>query len=242
MPSANKPESTYIYKMGTSPNTRAAISQKNKVYSYVVGKNQFQQLGALTEFSLNDSRSNEKVRGIGMGDQVAEIVPGVTETTLSAAATLLYALNMFQMMGYKGGVDGLVRSIKHTRWPFDVKQELVFSYLASMDTAAADGLGTSGFKPATPPTQGTFLASEPNIKALFTYFEGCWLSSYATSFSSDAGLVANNVEIDVSDVVDGTSFYGEYIDTGLSPTADGNAPGAGASLRFRPNSNQSIPV
>ena len=28
---------TYIYRMGTAPNTRVAVSQKNKVYGYMVG-------------------------------------------------------------------------------------------------------------------------------------------------------------------------------------------------------------
>lgn len=215
------------------------MSQKNKIFSYVVGKNQFQQLGVVSEFGIDDNRSNDKVRGIGMGDQIAEVVPSVTETTLSVTATLLYAMNLFQMMGYKAGVDGLVRSLKHHRWPFDIKQELVFSYLASSDTASADGLGVSGFKAASPPAPGAgaFLGTEPNIKALFTFFERCWFSSYSTSFSSDAGVVSNNCAIDVSDVIDGTSFYGEYIDSGLTPGANGNAPGKGSSIGFAENGN-----
>lgn len=237
---ANPIESTHIYRMGTAPNTRTAVSQKNKIYSYTVGKNKFQHLGAVTQFDLSESRTIDVTRGVGMGDQIAELVPGVTsEMSLTVNATLLYALNLFQMMGYKGGVDGLVRSLKHHRWPFDIKQELVFSYIASSDTDNAPGFETSGFKPATTPSAGgAFLSIEPNIKALFTFFEGCWFENYSTSFSSEAGVVSNDSSIKVSDVVDGVSLYGEYINTGLTPDAEGNSAGKGSSIRFAGNSAQ----
>lgn len=234
MPTANKPESTYIYRPGTAPNTRVATSQKNKIYTYPAGKNQFQQAGIITEFGIDESRGIDVARGIGMGDQIAELVPSVTETSLSATATLLYAMNLFQLMGYKAGVDGLVRSLKHHRWPFDVKQELVFSYLASLDTASADGLEVSGFKNAITQPQSTngIDVGESNIKALFTFFEGCWMESYGTSFASESGMVTNNCGIKVSDVVDGTTLYGEYMNTGLAPGVDGNSVGKGSSIRF----------
>ena len=215
-------KTNYIYKMGTAPNTRAVVSQKNKVYGYMVNKKGFQQIGAVTEFGTDESRTVEAIRGVGFGDQVAELVPGVTDPiTLTLNKTLLYAVNLFQTVGYKGGVEGIVRSLKHHRWPFDIKQELVFSEIASaFDTDGATVKSASNQENAM--TQ---------IKALFTFFEGCWMTSYAASYTSDAAIVAESSSVMVSDVIDGASMYGEFINTGLSPFADG-AAGGGTSLRF----------
>src|SRR5690606_27466394 len=126
--------SNFIYRHGTAPNTRAAVSQKNKVFSYMHGAGKFQQIGVLSEFGHDESRAVDPVRGVGFGDQIAELVPGVTEPiSITINKTLLYAVNLFQVFGYKGGVEGLVRSLRHHRWPFDIKQELVFSELVSSD-------------------------------------------------------------------------------------------------------------
>ncbi len=219
------PVSNYIYRQGTAPNTRAAVSQKNKIFGYLVGKNAFQHSGAISEFSYDESRTVETVRGIGFGDQVAELVPSVTEPmTLSVNHTLLYTQTLFQLMGYKGGVDGLVRSLKHHRWPFDIKKELVFSELATLDD------GASSRQASTQPGSAANIST--SIKALVTYFEGCWFNSISASSSADSALIAENSSITVTDIVDGLSTYGEYIDSGLSPFANGAAPGAGASIRF----------
>jgi hypothetical protein len=225
MPTASSPRDTsnYIYRMGTAPNTRAAVSQKNKVYGYMIGKKAFQQIGVVSEFGHDESRSIEPVRGVGFGDQVAELVPGVTEPmTLTLNKTLLYAVNLFQTLGYAGGVEGLVRSLKHHRWPFDIKQELVFSEVSSaydLQGATVKDAGTTG--------------TATTSKALFTFFEGCWLNSYSASYTSDAAIVAENSSVTVTDVIDGTSSYGEYISDGtLSPIDGGGSMGAGYSLRF----------
>ena len=124
--------SNYIYRYGTAPNTRAAVSQKNKIYGYMYNAGEFRQIGVVSEFGHDESRAVDPIRGVGFGDQVAELVPGVTEPmTLTLNKTLLYAVNLFQTVGYQGGVEGLVRSLKHHRWPFDIKQELVFSRIAT---------------------------------------------------------------------------------------------------------------
>lgn len=205
---------SYIYNMGTAPNTRAAVSQKNKVYSYAVGGGaEFQQIGVVSEFGHDESRSIEPIRGVGYGDNVAELVPGVTEPmTLNLNKTLLYAVNLFQVVGYKGGVSGLVRSLKHHRWPFDIKQELVFSEIVSdlnlSNKNAENQEGYSG------------LGATGAAQALLTFFEGCWLNSYSASYTSDAAIVTENGTVTVTDVVDGTSLdYGEWIDTGLRNTS-----------------------
>lgn len=221
-------QNQYIYKQGTAPNTRAAVSQKNKIYSYATGARAFQQMGVISEFGFDESRTIDPVRGVGYGDQIAELVPSVTEPmTLTLNKTLLYTANLFQMVGYKGGIDGLVRSLRHHRWPFDIKQELVFSEIAS--SPQFDNQGAS--LPASKlPQGGGFVTTD--IRALFTYFEGCWFNSYSASFTADAAMVSENSSVTVTDVISGTDDYGEFIDTGLAPIAENGAAGKGYSLRF----------
>jgi hypothetical protein len=222
-------QDNYIYRQGTAPNTRAAVSQKNKIYSYATGANAFQQLGVISEFGFDESRTIDSVRGVGYGDIIAELVPNVTESmTLTLNKTLLYTANLFQMVGYKGGIDGLVRSLRHHRWPFDIKQELVFSEIASSPQYDKQGFAL----PASQlPTSGAGFVTT-DIRALFTYFEGCWFNSYSASFTADAAMVSENSSVNVTDVISGTDHYGEFVDTGLAPIADNGAAGKGYSLRF----------
>ena len=219
-------KTNYVYRAGTAPNTRAAVSQKNKIFGYSTGAKAFQQLGAVSEFGFDESRTIDAYRGVGFGDQVAELVPGVTEPmTLTINKTLLYTANLFQLFGYKGGIDGVARSLRHHRWPFDIKQELVFSELASKDPA-----GYAGPKQASAqPGSGDFLTP---VNCLLTFFEGCWMNSYQASFTSDAAIVAENSSVTVTDIIDGLSQYGEFIDTGLAPTGANGTAGKGYSIRF----------
>lgn len=227
--------SNYIYRQGTAPNTRAAVSQKNKIFSYTVGSlTGFQQIGVLSEFGHDESRNIDQVRGIGFGDQIAELVPGITEAmSLTVNKTLLYAVNLFQVFGYRGGVEGLVRSLRHHRWPFDIKQELVFSELVSSDKIGdldnAPGTRSASTQPV-PGTRKEFTTSQ--VKALITIYEGCWMSAYNASYTADAAIVAENSTVLVTDVIDGFSTYGEFIDTGLAPLTSAGAPSAGTSIRF----------
>jgi len=236
MPDGNTNTTTknYIYRMGTTPNTRAVVSQKNKVYGYLAGQTAFKQIGVVSEFGHDESRAIDPVRGVGYGDQIAELVPGVTEPmTLTINKTLLYTLNLFQALGYKGGIDGIVRSLKHHRWPFDVKQEMVFSEVASGDSAVVGALGAK--RANVQPSGGNYVSE---VKALFTFFEGCWLNSYSASYTSDAAIVAENSSVTVTDVLDASADtnYGEYIDTGLSPFDRS----AASSIRF--TGNLAVPV
>lgn len=230
---SNVSTANYLYRQGTAPNTRAAVSQKNKVYSYTTGAQGFQQLGVISEFGFDESRDVQAIRGVGFGDQVAELVPGVTEPmTLTLNKTLLYTVNIFQIVGYKGGIDGLVRSLRHHRWPFDIKQELVISELAiAQDPSGASAQATV--------TTGPTAADNPIVtpRALLTFYEGCWFNSYSASFASDSAIVAENSSVTVSDIIDGVSQYGEYIDSGLAPISANGGPGKGYSLRFANNSN-----
>lgn len=224
---------SYVYRMGTAPNTRVAVSQKNKVFGFMVGKQKFQQIGVISEFGFDESRTIDAVRGVGFGDQVAELVPGVTEPmTLTLNRTLLYTVNIFQVLGYKGGVEGLVRSLKHHRWPFDLKQELVFSEISSRDDVVGVPVAVKNSVSAGQATAGVQGLATSAIKALFTFYEGCWLNSYSASFTSDAAMVAENSSVTVTDIIDGFSNYGEFIDSGLAPIGANGSAGAGYSLRY----------
>lgn len=208
---------SYLYRKGTTPNTRVVVSQKNKIYSVSYDNSTFSQVGVMSSFSVSESRSVEAVRGIGYGDQVAELVPGVTDPiSLSIERQLLYLANAHQRFGYAGGVDGLVRSLKHHQWPFDIKQELVFSRIATNANVP---------KQVSP-------ASDGANEALLTFFEACWLNDYSYDFAADGAMVAESVSAMVSDIIDGTSTYGSLASdsesTGNNPFSDST----GGSFRF----------
>lgn len=208
---------SYIHRRGTTPNTRVAISQKNKIFSVPSEQSAFQQIGVMSSFGVSESRGLEEVRGVGYGDQIAELVPGVTPAMdISVSRTLLYLSNIYQVFGYRGGVDGLVRSLKHHQWPFDIKQEMVFSRIASNESVSP--------KLVSPASDGV-------NDAILTFFEACWMNSYSATYSADAAMIAEDVGIQATDVIDGTSTYGDLAadadSTGNNPFAD-----SGSSFRF----------
>jgi len=221
-----KGNNSYINRQGTSPNTRVAVSQKNKIYSVPSGQAAFQQIGVVSSFGLSESRTIDEVRGLGMGDQIAELVPGNTPSmSISITRTLLYLSNIYQVFGYKGGVDGLVRSLKHHQWPFDIKQEMVFSRIASQEAAQP--------KLVAPASDGV-------NDAILTFFEACWMESYSATFSADSAMIAEDVSVKATDVIDGTSTYGELASdadsTGNNPFSD-----SGSSIRYS-NGGAGVPT
>ena len=197
--------SGHIYQAGMTPNTKAAITSRNKIYSYSYGLDSSKptQIGVVGTFDPSHSRSVEPIRGIGFGDQIAELVPSVSEpVTISISRTLLYLSNLFQCFGYGGGVDGIVRDLKHHKWPFDIKQELVLPALEAGGGALGD-LNN---------------ATSTSVKCILTWYEGCWITSYTVSYPSDSTIVTENVDISVTDVTDG-AHQGKYNDgdnTGLA--------------------------
>jgi len=110
---------SYLYDYGTTPNTRTAVSQKVRILTPAYGDNKaLHQMGVLSQFAPTQSRAVEPVRGVGFGDQIAELVPGVTEPENgNFERALLYLCNLWQATGYAAGVDGPVRSLRHHRWP-----------------------------------------------------------------------------------------------------------------------------
>lgn len=219
------PANNYIYTRGSSPNTRVAISQKNRVISkpYTPTGPIERQVGVLSTFDWSEARTIDPVRGVGFGDKVQELVPSVTEPmTLTINRTLLYTAGIAQEVGYRGGVDGLVRSLRQHKWPFDIKSELVFSELVTHandlvmyadPVQASDGSG--------------------NL-ALITFYRACWLNSISASFPSDSAIVVEDASATVTDVTDGThdygitiNDYGDLLDSGNNPIL---VAGSGSNL------------
>jgi len=248
--------SSYLYNFGTSPNTRTAVSQKVRLLTPHYGSNAaMHQMGVVAQFGPSQSKGVEPVRGVGFGDQIAELVPTVTEPiTGEFERALLYLCNLWQATGYASGVDGPVRSLAHHRWPFDIEQQLVFSSLADIDMGAANtgysgstgnydgGIKAVSYPQVTPdfgggaggPATGTpsgGLAQAPGAarghSAIITIYEACWFTSHGVSFAKDSGMIMETGGITASDVHDFASMYGEFLATGNDPTI-----GQLGSIRF----------
>ena len=247
-PQAGVGGTSYVYDFGTTPNTRTAVSQKVRLLTPHYGDTQaLHQMGVISSFNPSQSRTVEPVRGVGFGDQVAELVPSVTEpTTGSFERALLYLCNLWQASGYASGVDGPVRSLAHHKWPFDIEQQLVFSSLADVDMGVANtghggtaGAFDGGVKAisfpqvtpdGTPKGQGSPDAGSGagrGHSAIITIYEACWFTSWSATFAKDAGMIMETGDVTVSDVHDFASVYGEFLATGNDPTI-----GQLGSIRF----------
>ncbi len=203
----------YVYRQGTSPNTETVISSRFKIFTDMVDVGRFIKLGVTSSFTISETKPLDAVRGLGYGDQVAELVPGVTApTTLAITRTALYLANLMQVLGYKAGTSGAVRSIKHHRWPFDIKTEIVFSQLATEDPQ------TGSATPADIPNEGGLNnLGNPGLLAVATVYEGCWMESYNTAYTVDTAAVQEDCSVQVTDIFDVSgSIYGEFLDSGLN--------------------------
>jgi hypothetical protein len=201
---AARDRDTYIHRRGVTPETASTISSRTRIYSTpadATGGDLF-QIGVIATFDPTESRTIEPVRGIGYGDHVAELVPGVTEPmTLAVTRTAQYLSGIAQVFGYKGGVDGLVRSLRQHKWPFDIVQEVIVSrYIAEINNNTAPQVAE----------QPTSLSGD-ELRAVITYFEGCWISDYSASYAADAALVQENVTVNVTSIVGDISK--EYAET-----------------------------
>jgi len=224
---ATRDYDSYIFRRGVSPNTMSVISSKNRIYA-VNAQGLQKQIGVIATFDPSESRTIEAIRGIGFGDHIAELVPGVTEAmTISVTRSALYTSNIFQVFGYKAGIDGLVRSLRYHRWPFDIRQEVVFSRLAFENT-----LDKAELENVTPPdgddpnTEGGQMGK---LQALVTIYEACWLSDYGVSYASDTALVQETCTINVSDVLSQTAFD-QYTDNQSYDNLATDGPGISQRL------------
>lgn len=208
-------EQNSIYWKGATPQTRVAVSQKNRVFSKPFGaKTKWLQVGVLSTFDWSEARNIDPVRGVGFGDRVQELVPNVTDPAqLTLNRTLLYTSGLMQELGYRGGVDGLVRSLRHHKWPFDIMSELVFSELVTEN---------GQISPFAPGVKEQFSAlNERADMCLTTLFQGCWMNNVSISFPADSAIVMENCSATAMDVLDGVSnipqFYNDSILSGNSP-------------------------
>lgn len=216
---------SYLYRQGATAQTKSVITSRFKIFTHAVGVGKFVKMGVTSSFNISESRNLEVIRGLGYGDQIAEIVPGVTQPmSISITRTALYLANIMQMFGYKAGVSGLVRSLKHHKWPFDIRTEIVFSELAS------EACGVRGAINADVPNEGGLNnLGNPGIYAVVTVYEGCWMESYTANYQAEQAAVAEDVTIQVSDVFDASgSVYGEFIDSGLN-----RGDKTGRSIRYQ---------
>ena len=214
-----------VYRKGLSPQTRSISSSRNRLFAVGSADTAPQVIGVVSSFSPSDARNNEVVRGIGFGDQIAELVPGMSEPiSISITRTALYQMNIFQALGYSGGIDGLVRALKHHRWPFDLRQEVVIS---QADGALA---GTNVGNAASSPENFS-----DTVQAIATLYAGCWLTSYSSTFSADTAIVAEEVQMQATDIFAwnngnlGTSI--PAADTGKNTTGQGRSTIFGSTAR-----------
>ena len=193
---ANRDRGTYTFRHGVTPETMTVISSKCKLYARPSDKDSgglLKQIGVVSNFNPSESRTIEPVRGIGFGDCVAELVPSMTEPmSLSVTRTAQYLSQIYNVFGYKGGIEGIVRSLRHHKWPFDILQELIISRL---DPVTAEMGEVSQF---IGPSLDAF---DEGAAAIVTSYEGCWFQDYSTSFAADTALVQEDVTILCTDIV-----------------------------------------
>lgn len=223
---ANRDYDSYIFKRGVSPNTLSVISSKNRVFAYNA-EGEFKQLGVIATFDPSEARTIEPIRGIGFGDHIAELVPGVTDPmTISVTRSALYLSSIYQVFGYKSGVDGIVRSLRHHRWPFDIRQEVIFSAIAKQHYT--NQTNTVAPTAGLPDIDKEGTGPDENTQALLTIYEACWMSDYSVSFASDTALVQETVTINVSDIIAGTDLSYD----GAEPYSTLDIEGQGRSIRL----------
>jgi hypothetical protein len=221
--------SSYIYDYGTSAQTRTAVSQKVRILTAAHGANQTSQVGVLSSFQYQESKTVEPVMGIGFGDKIAELVPGVTQpATASIEKTLLYLLNLWQAMGYAAGIDGMVRSLRHHRWPFDIETQEVFSSVADSELVSANVGGFGGENGQGAQAGVKRLPYPANVSgtdveglghtAIITLHEGCWFQDYSRPFSRDQAIIMESGSVMITDSHDFASVYGEFMNTGNDPS------------------------
>lgn len=199
-----------LYREGVSPQTRSVVSSRHRVLAVPEGGTDRIQVGQIASFDPSESRGIDPVRGIGQGDQVLELVPSVTEPmTISISRTALYLANIFQVFGYRGGVAGVVRSLRHHQWPFDLRSELVLSLPTNKKLVDSGNATRTGLQDAQLITslsaQGQ---ANPTVKAIITLYQGCWMNSYSTSYTSDTFMVQESGDVTVTDVVADSGFAG----------------------------------
>jgi hypothetical protein len=192
---------SYIYQQGSTPNTSLLNSQKVKVFSAHPGGSDpvANQIGVLQSWAPAQSRPTEFVRSIGMGDRVAEQSVGVTDLTGTLSIAVMYLVNIMQVLGYNAGASGIIRSLKHHRWPFDIKEQIVIP----------DFIGNASYTVNRGETKTAGLSGS----VIETYYEGCWMQDYNITFEIGASTIMQDCTVNITDVYDPTAGRGAYDDT-----------------------------
>lgn len=183
----------YIYRPGATPNTRLLNTQRVKIYSRN-SDGQFTQMGLLQTWNPTESRPIEPHRGIGWGDQIAELGVGVTDITATVTVMMMYLKGIMEVFGYKAGASGAVRSLKHHCWPFDVREDILIPTFLGNETIAG-----------SQDTGDIFAGETGNIKVIRTFYVGCWMNDYNKSFNVGETAVAQDCTITITDVHNGAS-------------------------------------
>jgi hypothetical protein len=224
-------QNTYTnLRYGVSPETLSVISARNRMYAVPAWAGTTStpvQVGVVASFNPSEGRTIEPVRGIGYGDRVMELVPGMTDPmTMTVTRTAQYLSLIMQVFGYKGGVDGICRSLRHHKYPFDIRQELIIGALAiDADNGSVTAPNSSAWVVApTGGDQSVFPdGSTQALSALLTLFEACWMADWSVTYASDTALVQEDATINVTDIIAAENLF-------PNDTSDLFAAGAISSL------------
>lgn len=192
----------YIYRQGATPNTRMLNIQRVKLFSFdAEDQGKEAQIGLVQGWNPTHSRTIEPHRGIGFGDQIAEQGVGVTDLTATLSVMMMYLRDIMQVLGYKAGSSGFIRSLKHHRWPFDVKEEISIPDFISSEASVTQ-------------------TGEDGGSALITIYEGCWMSEYSKAFTIGDTASVQDTTIMITDVyADPTNSRGNFDDATTSNDA-----------------------
>jgi len=173
-----------IKREGAAPNTRLLNSLKVKIFSIDCEDTTATQIGLVQTWTPTHSRTITANRGIGYGDQIAELSVGITELTANAEVLGMYLRNIMQVFGYKADTSGIVRSLKHHKWPFDVREEIwIPNFLTGEYTQGNDG------------------------EKVVTNYIGCWMNNWGHSYTISDVNVSQSADITITDVTDSTYIY-----------------------------------
>jgi hypothetical protein len=177
-----------VYQEGVSPNTRLLNPQRVRVFAHESGSAEMIQIGLMQTWNPSDTRTVEAVRGIGFGDQIAELAVGVTEHSATASMMMLYFKDIMQAFGYHSGVSGFIRSLKHHQWPFDVQESILIpKFLGDLNVGgegSASGPGLTG----------------ETVDIISTTYLACWMTDYSKNFDIGATSVTQDMTCQITDI------------------------------------------
>lgn len=201
-----------VYARGWVPHTCIAMSSSIRISAVDGEDGEAKQIGVIQSFRPADTRRTERARGVGYGDRVAEIVPGTTDVSIAVTRMCLYTKNVLEVFGYttgynKGGSKGLVRTLAHTKNPFDVLEAIWFHEQSGDFAGVQKGGG------AVP------LIATGGKDVTVTIYHDCWLSSWTRTIDITGNLILmEDVAIEVTWVSDGVE-PGPYAATDNLPNS-----------------------